>query len=425
MGILPKTTQRYGSFMAFRHALTFFAGLCLVSAAPVAHAQQVEGIAAVVNDEPITTLDVRNRMRLIISSGGVQPTEEMLTRIQDQAIRGLIDETLQLQTAREFELAVDEAEVDDALNDIAARSGSTVAEVQADLASNGIDIVTLRQQVESEIAWQILVSGRYRSRIRISDQQIDTALDREVQSAAQTQYRLGEIFIEITPDGGEDRAIAVMQGIFDQLRQGAPFQALAQQFSDAPSATAGGDTGYLPLSGLRPQVAEVVQQMSPGAISNPVRVPGGLQVVALIDVRQGQVVEQLTLTQITLPASRVSEAGRAAMTRAASQISGCEGLDAIADEVEGAFVTDLGTVGSNALVPSIRDALSTLEPGEASTVMDTTAGVQVFVLCDRSLNGPGVPTPDQIENRLVNQQLSLLSRRWLRDLRRDATIEIR
>ena len=411
--------------MAFRLALTILAGIALMSAAPTASAQQVEGIAAVVNDQPITTLDVRDRMRLIISSAGVQPTEEMLARIQDQAIRGLVDETLQLQQAAEFDLEVEEAEVDDAIADIATRSGATVQEVEDDLAASGIDINTLRQQVKAEIAWQILVSGRYRSRIRISDQQIETALDRYIQSASQPQYRLGEIFVEITPQGGEERAVGIIQTIYDQLRQGAPFQAVAQQFSDAASASAGGDTGYLPLSGINAQVAEAVTQMEPGQISNPIRVPGGFQIVALIDRRDGQVIEQLTLSQITIPSSRVTDENRAALGRAAARINSCEGLDEAMSDVEGAFVTNLGDVGANALVPTIRDALGGLEPVAATPVLDTAAGAQIFVLCDKALTGPGVPSADQIENQLINQQLSLLSRRWLRDLRRDATIEIR
>lgn len=411
--------------MAFRFALTIFAGIALMTAAPTASAQQVEGIAAVVNDQPITTLDVRDRMRLIISSAGVQPTDEMLTRIQDQAIRGLVDETLQLQQAREFELDVQEAEVDDAIADIAARSGATVEEVEADLARSGIDINTLRQQVRAEIAWQILVSGRYRSRIRISDQQIETALDRFIQSASQPQYRLGEIFVEITPQGGEERAVGIIQTIYGQLRQGAPFQAVAQQFSDAASASAGGDTGYLPLSGLDAQIAEAATQMEPGQISNPIRVPGGYQIIAMIDRREGQVVEQLTLSQITIPSSRVTDENRAALSRAAASINSCDAIDAAVSDVSGAFVTNLGEVGANALVPTIRDALSGLEPVSATPVLDTAAGAQVFVLCDKALTGPGVPNADQVENQLINQQLSLLSRRWLRDLRRDATIEIR
>jgi len=411
--------------MAFRLALTILAGIAMVTAAPTASAQQVEGIAAVVNDQPITTLDVRNRMRLIISSAGVQPTEEMLTRIQDQAIRGLVDETLQLQQAEEFELEVEEAEVDDAIADIAARSGATVEEVEADLASSGIDINTLRQQVKAEIAWQILVSGRYRSRIRISDQQIETALDRFIQTASQPQYRLGEIFVEITAQGGEERAVGIIQTIYEQLRQGAPFQAVASQFSDAASASSGGDTGYLPLSGINAQVAEAVTQMEPGQISNPIRIPGGFQIVALIDRREGQVIEQLTLAQITIPSSRLTDENRSALSAAAATVDSCEALDETMGDIEGAFVTNLGDVGANALVPTIREALDGLEPVSATPVLDTAAGAQVFVMCDKALTGPGVPNADQVENQLINQQLSLLSRRWLRDLRRDATIEIR
>ena len=165
--------------------------------------------------------------------------------------------------------------------------------------------------------------------------------------------------------------------------------------------------------------------MEPGQISNPIRVPGGFQIVALIDRRDGQVIEQLTLSQITIPSSRVTDENRAALGRAAARINSCEGLDEAMSDVEGAFVTNLGDVGANALVPTIRDALGGLEPVAATPVLDTAAGAQVFVLCDKALTGPGVPSADQIENQLINQQLSLLSRRWLRDLRRDATIEIR
>lgn len=58
-------------------------------------------------------------------------------------------------------------------------------------------------------------------------------------------------------------------------------------------------------------------------------------------------------------------------------------------------------------------------------MLDTAAGLQLFILCDRQLTGPGVPSREQIEQQLISQQLSLLARRWLRDLRRDATVDIR
>lgn len=391
-----------------------------------APAQQVEGIAAVVNDEPITTLDVRNRMRLIISSAGVQPTEEVLARIQEQALDGLIEETLQLQQAAEFEVEVTEEEVEESLADIAARNGMTIEQIEAELASSGVDIETLRHQLRAEIAWQILVNGRYGSRIRISDSQIDVARERVIESASEPQVRIGEILIEIPGTGETERAEATVQTVYQQLSQGAPFPAVARQFSSAPSAASGGDTGWQAISQLRPQVQQIIGQFSqPGQISNPIRVPGGFLIIALIDARDGNVVEQLELVQITLPSSRVNEQARTRLARAVERIDSCESVEADVEGIEGVLVTDLGTIGANALIDTIRQAVSGLEPVDATPLLDTAAGVQSFVLCGRSLEGPGIPGTDEIEQQLRGQQLSLLARRWLRDVRREATVEIR
>lgn len=412
--------------MVLRSALISLAAL-LIAGAPAASAQQVEGIAAVVNDEPITTLDVRNRMRLIISSAGVQPDQQLLEQIQEQAIRALVEETLQLQQAREFDLEIDEQEVDSALQDAAARNGATVEEVLADLRANGIDPETLRQQLRAEIAWQIMVSGRYRSRIAISDQQIETALERQAQAASQEQFNLAEILVEIRPQGGEQAAQETIQAIYGALQQGNAFPQVAQQFSDAASAARGGMIGWTPASALSDQVLEVAQQLNPGQLSNPIRVPGGFQIIAVIDKREGQVVEQLDLVQVTLPASRVDAVDdpRRAMDQAADGLSSCEGVQERFDAIEGVIVTELGALSANALIPQIRQALSGLEPVSATGVLDTAAGLQLFVLCDRQLTGPGVPSREEIEQQLISQQLSLLARRWLRDLRRDATVDIR
>ena len=239
--------------MAFKTPFLLIAALASVAiACGSAAAQQVEGIAAVVNDEPITTLDVRDRMRLIISSAGVQPTEEMLTVIQEQALDTLVDETLQLQAAREFEVDVSEEEVNDSLRDIAARNGMQLDDITSDLEARGIGVETLRRQIRAEIAWQILVSGRYRSRIRVSDAQIQVALDRISRNSSEPQVRLGEILIEVPASGDETEARQLVQAVYQELSTGTPFQVVAQQISAAPSASNGGDAGWQAVSQLRP-----------------------------------------------------------------------------------------------------------------------------------------------------------------------------
>lgn len=389
-----------------------------------AHAQQVEGIAAIVNDQPITTYEVRDRMRFILTTSGIQPTEDVLEQVQEQAMRSLVEETLQLQTARRFEVPITEEEVDEAIADIAARNSVTVEEIEADLERAGSSIDTMRQQLRAEIAWSYLVGGRYRSRIRVSDAQIESALERLAESASQTQYRVAEILVNLPASGDETDAERRITTIYRALEQGAPFPAVAEQLSDAPTAASGGDAGWLSAAQLRPQVAQVVQQMPVGSISNPIRVPGGYMIVALADRREGQVTEQFTLQQVTLVTSQITPERRQALERAASRLQGCSNVQAAFESVPQAIITDIGTVGANALVPQIRTALSGLQNGQASSVLETAAGLQVFIVCERRLGGPGFPGSADIENQIVNQQLSLLARRWLRDLRNDATVEM-
>ena len=400
-------------------------GLVLLPAG--ASAQTVEGIAALVNDEPITTVDVRDRMRLIIASTGVQATEESLPRIMDQSLRGLIEETLQLQEAREYEVEVEEAEIEASLADIAARSGTTVENILGDLQRSGVDIRTLRHQLEAEIAWQILVGGRYGSRIRISDQQIEQALERLVASASQPQFRLFEIRADIVGSSQEQEQAAYnrIMGIVQQLQQGAPFPQVAQQFSDAPSSAAGGDMGWVTANQLEPEVAAMVARLQPGQLSNPVRVPGGFVIVALVDMREGTTVLQLHLNQVLVPTSRVTEGTQPALQAALRGADSCDAAPGVAAAVEGAIHSDLGTLDAGALLPQVRDTVAGLEAGQNTGVLDVAAGLQVLFLCDRSIGGPGVPSRDELEQELRGQQISLLARRWLRDLRRDATIEIR
>jgi peptidyl-prolyl cis-trans isomerase SurA len=400
--------------------------------ANVAQAQSVVGVRALVNDEPITTIDVINRMRLIIASTGLgQVDAEALVRIEDQALRGLIDEHLQLQAAREFEIVVEEQEITGAILDLADRNNTTIDVIIGDLERSGVDISTLRHQLEAEIAWQILVNGRYSNRIRISDQQIEMALERLAASASQPQYRIFEILVEIN-NVNED-AIQRMITVMEQLQQGAAFPELARQFSDAPSSANGGDVGWIVASQLPPEVAAIIPQLTQqyeqsgnrGALSNPIRVPGGYMVVALVGARDGTTTLQYDLTQITIPTSAVTDDTESVFSRALADNPTCAQAQSVADQLPGSFVTPLGSIGSDALLGQIRDALAPLHSGENTGVMTTAAGQQALIVCDRAIAGPGVPTRDDLENQLRGQQLSLMARRWLRDLRRDGTVEIR
>src|SRR5436190_9642569 len=95
------------------------------AAAPAAPTGMSESVAAVVNDDIVSTYDLSQRMRLLIATSGVQPTQDTLQQFQREALVSLVDERLQLQELRRVEkdqkteIIADEADITAELTDMA------------------------------------------------------------------------------------------------------------------------------------------------------------------------------------------------------------------------------------------------------------------------------------------------------------------
>ena len=165
-------------------------------AAPPAQAGLSESVAAVVNDEIISTFDMAQRMRLLIATSGVQPTQQNLPQFQREALNGLVDERLQIQELRRVEkeqkitiIPTDE-EVDEELTAMAKENNADLKQFTASLAAQGIGIDTLREQVRAQSGWQRWVRGRYGSRLRIGDDQVKAEMER-IKTEDPEAYRRG------------------------------------------------------------------------------------------------------------------------------------------------------------------------------------------------------------------------------------------
>lgn len=152
-------------------AVAALAAATLGLIAPV-QAQNAEGVAAVVNDRPISTFDVRQRATMLLMFANLQSTPELLQRARAQALRDLVDERLQLDEAAKFEITVTSDAIDRRMNEMASRGETSLPQLVSQLASRGVSIATLRNQLEAEIAWSRLIAGMYGSRVRVSETEI-------------------------------------------------------------------------------------------------------------------------------------------------------------------------------------------------------------------------------------------------------------
>ncbi len=391
----------------------------------VAMAQSPHGISAVVNNDIVTTHDLRQRTLFMVATTGIERDEKSIARAQQQALRNLVDEHIQMQESEKYDQSIDDASVDQSVSRLIGRNGLDPNEVVQRLASVGVSIETMRDQVRSEIAWQRIINGLYGSRIRISDAQIDETLNRISANASKPNYRVAEIYIEASPDiGGIDGAMQGAEAMIEQVAGGAPFPLLAQQFSSSPTAAKGGDMGWIREGELRPEIDQVIVQMEVGNLSKPIKVPGGVYVVALLDKKISESDTLYKLKQVIVKNDDL-EASKSQLASLKETLTSCETLKSDIEGLEGVSSADMGEIKSSDLTEDVVSVLERTDVGAISEPIDRPDGAAAIMVCSREASGADVPTRDQVEDRLIDQQLAQASKRHLRDLRRKATIVVR
>jgi len=403
-------------------------------AAPRAPAGLSESVAAVVNDDIISTYDLAQRMRLLIATSGVQPTQENLAQFQREALVSLVDEHIQFQELRrvekeqKIEILADDTEIGEEITEMARGNNMSADQFLAFLASRGIGPDTLKQQLRAQISWSRWIQGRYGSRLRVGDDQIAATQALLNAQAAKPQYNIGEVLLDANRVGGMQQAMAGAQQLVQQMQQGAPFPAVARQFSALPTAANGGDAGWVSPGEMPAEVQAVLEQMRPGQLSQPIPVKDGVYILYLRDKRAGGNATLVNLKQVAigLPQGASADdeaAARARLTALKPQIKDCAAIETAANGDKGLVAGDLGEAELSDLAPQFRDAAEKLKVGEISDPIRTSAGLHLIAVCGRRSAGSAATDKDQIERRLRGQQLSMIARRYMRDLRNSATIE--
>jgi peptidyl-prolyl cis-trans isomerase SurA len=394
--------------------------------------QMADGILATVNDSVITGFDLRQRMLLVIAMTQVQPTPENLPAIQQQALNALVDERLQAQEISRYETdgpIVTEEEVDREIAAMAAEVGATPEAYLDFLAQGGIRPQTFRTQLRTQLAWAQLVGGRFQSRARPSNAAVDAAMRQVAEAVSKKQYLIGEIYIEASRVGGQQAALNGAAQLVAQMVQGAPFMNVAQQFSAAPSAARGGDAGWIVEGTVQPALQQALDQLEVGQLSQPIPVEGGVYIIYMRDKRDGSSANLVQMKQVmvelpetateaeTAEAARRLEALRPQLT--------CENMLARAASEQGLLGADLGESDVQNLAPQFQQVARAAEVGSISTPVRTPLGLHLLAVCGRRAGGAEAPDRRQVENQLFRQNLATLGRRYMRDLREDALIEMK
>ena len=417
-------------------------GLALLLLGPgvVAGGEPLDAIIAVVNDDVVMASELKRMVRRVQKEieqrGGELPSDRVLNR---QVLERLVLTKIQLQTARQTGVQVDDESLNRAMSNIAAENGMTLAQFRQAVESEGYGFVQFREDIRSEIMVSRLRQRQVDNLIHVSDREIDNYLATQArQEKIDHEYHLAQILVAVPEDADADARKAARdkaQAALERLRQGEDFERVAIAVSDDQEALEGGDLGWRKTGEIPAIYAGVATSLREGGVSDLIESPNGYHIVKLIAVRGGDtglVTETHARHILVKPDDLVSaETARARLDRLRDRVLAGEDFAGLArlnsaDKQSAAKGGDLGWMSPGNLVPKFEDAMTALEPGGVSEPFETEFGWHIVQVVERRRRDNTVEAMRAQAREAIRRRKGEEERQaWLRRLRDEAYVEYR
>lgn len=404
--------------------------LALLLLAVPAHAERVN-IAAIVNDEIITTTDVNERRDLIMQSNNLEPTVENQRRVTPRIIQSLIEETLEMQEAKRLSITVKDEELEAAIGQLEASRRMPAGSLRDSLEKQGLSVRSMENQLRAQLAWNKVVQRKLRRQVNISEDEVVRAQTAEAAAPGVPEVRIAAISLIITKPEDEAKQSELAQQLSAELAKGTSLGALAQPLLGRDDVRLS-PPGWVEEEKLQPAMQQALRALQPGQTTPPLKSLNTYQLVQLLERRVAKKVPETTevaVKEILLPVPPAPDkkfiVALQATAEAVHANPGSCMEEALGTPAPGAKVRFLRTLVGQ-LPDELRSLITNLSVGEISQPLMTGDAVRMFMLCERIDPSTGnLPPAAEVRKKLFSEKMDLEAQKHLRNLKRDAFIEIK
>ncbi len=424
---------RFESLKRTAAAICGAVAILLSPAAPgPAHANDALRIAAVVNDDIVSIFDLSIRLKVALFSSRLPDTPENRRRLAPQVLRSLVDERLQIQEAKRLNVAIDDAEVTQAIGRVEAGNRMRPGGLQELATAMGVPFSAISEQIRAQALWIKVVNRLYNQKVIPSAEDIQDRQDQIRATLGRPQFEVSEIFLPFDAAQNETELATLAEKLSEQLRLGAPFAQAAMQFSRSPTSGHGGNLGWVPQGQLERELDAALLTMHDGDVSAPIRTSSGYYILKLNRRRLQQAPDpadaRLRLSQIKLPVSGEKSLSPADRDKVAAYVAGslrgCPAFETYGKTLGTEGTGPLGSMRIREMPPLVAQTVGNLAVGDPSPMVEVGGVSTILMVCERTV-ADGLPSHDDIRNSLRVERLERASERHLRDLRRMAVIDVR
>ena len=268
----------------------------------------LDQVVAIVDDDVIMASELRERLTSVTEAmearGGEMPPEDTLIR---DTLDRLILESIQVQMGYRVGVRISDQQLNSAMERIAGQNRMTLEQFRQALEAEGQSYNRMRENVRKELIIQRVQGGNVNQRVQITDQEVDNFLTTEEGlKYTQPEYRMMQALLAVSPDESPEE-VASKEEYVDRLL--ARIQAGEGYDVVLSSASrypfSGGDLGWRPAEDLPSMFSDIAPTLKQGE-TGKVRSASGFHLVYMGDVRGGtEIVAQTQASHILIKSSEI------------------------------------------------------------------------------------------------------------------------
>jgi peptidyl-prolyl cis-trans isomerase SurA len=276
----------------------------LLAPAVPAVAATIDGVAASVNGEIITILELEKAAQPLVEKRLLTAPERERAKVKREVLTNVLDKLvlrqIQLQRAEATGIRIDEAELNAAIANIMEQGSLTEEMLARALVEEGLTREEYREQISDQILFSKLMQREIRARVAVTHEELEEYYQEHEEEYYQPeQIRVRHLLIMVGSGPGAHEVQEARRKALDILhkyREGADFSDLVKEYS--PATTSEGETvsGWLKRGEFLKELEEVAFSLPEGKVSEPIRSQAGFHLIQVAERRNAAYLSLETMT---------------------------------------------------------------------------------------------------------------------------------
>ena len=389
-------------------------------------------IVAIVNDEPITMMDLDARIRLIIISSNLPNNLDTRKNLSGQVLQSLISERLQHQEAKKLGIRVTNQEVENNIKFIEKQNNMQENQLIETLFKNGVPKSALPIRLKSNLIMQKLLQNIIRPKVVINNNEVNNEYNNLLANNGKMEYKFSEISFNFSNLSKKEDVILIAKQIRKKIIEENNFDVIGKRIQENGTGIYKNNNWKL-TNKINKDIYLQIETMKKNEISELVLTNTGVSIIKIDGKREfkipelSQTVSDIAFISSDLPINKNKiDLFIEDIKNKTENIKSCDELTELSKIYGNKRGKYLGKILLKNLPKYFIEELKNLNVNQPSKPIVADDGIYVTMICNynKDLNQE-YALKEMIKDNIRNRSTTILKERYLLDLNRKALIDVR